>query len=200
MIEQLFGSKTRVKLLQIFFHSSDRPFYVRELARLAESQLNAVRRELSNLESVGLISPTVMNEGEAQEAVGTGRSKYYRLNPGCLLYPELKALLLKAQILYERELIEILKNKAGKLKMLLFTGCFTDAKNAETDILLVGEIRPMVVSKLVVEFEKKLGKSLRYTIMTEKEFKDRREIGDKFLYSIFEAKHSIVVDETGPVA
>lgn len=200
MIEQLFGSKTRVKLLHIFFHSSDRPFYVRELARLAESQLNAVRRELSNLEKVGIISPVVVVEGEIQDGSGTGRSKYYKLDPGCLLYGELKALLFKAQILYERELIETLKNKAGKLKVLLFTGCFTDAKNAETDILLVGEIRPVVVSKLVVDFEKKLGKSLRYTIMTEKEFKDRREIGDKFLYSIFEEKHVIVVDETGQIS
>ncbi len=196
MIEQLFGSKTRVKLLHIFFHSADRPFYVRELARLTESQLNAIRRELSNLEKVGIITPVVVAEGDVQDGAGTGRSKYYRLNEGCLLYSELKALLFKAQILYERELIEELKERAGKLKILLFTGCFTDAKNAETDILLVGETRPVVVSKLITEFEKKLGKALRYTIMTEKEFKDRREIGDKFLYSIFEGKHVIVVDET----
>ncbi len=200
MIEQLFGSKTRVKLLHIFFHSPDRPFYVRELARLAESQLNAIRRELSNLEKVGIIAPVVVAEGEIQDGSGTGRSKYYKLNAGCLLYAELKALLFKAQILYERELIEMLKDKAGKLKILLFTGCFTDAKNAETDILLVGEIRPVVVSKLVADFEKKLGKSLRYTIMTEKEFKDRREIGDKFLYSIFEEKHVIVIDESGQIS
>lgn len=200
MIEQLFGSKTRVKLLHIFFHSPDRPFYVRELARLTESQLNAIRRELSNLEKVGIIMPVILADGEVQDGTGTGRSKYYKLNAASLLHNELKSLLFKAQILYERELIEMLKDKAGKLKVLLFTGCFTDAKNAETDILLVGEIRPVVVSKLVLEFEKKLGKTLRYTVMTEKEFKDRREIGDKFLYSIFEEKHVIVVDESGQIS
>lgn len=200
MLEQLFGSKTRIKLLHIFFHSPERPFYVRELARLAESQLNAVRRELSNLEKVGLIMPTVVDSEEAQEGTGTGRSKYYRLDAGCLLHSELKALLFKAQILYERELIEVLKTKAGKVKMLLFTGCFTDAKNAETDILLVGEVRPTLVSKLVADFEKKLSKSLRYTIMSEKELNDRREIGDKFLYSIFEAKHIMVVDEINKIS
>ena len=173
MLEQLFGSKTRVKLLHIFFHSPERPFYVRELARLAESQLNAVRRELGNLQKVGIIMPVVVDAVEAEESTGTGRSKYYKLDPSCLLHTELKSLLFKAQILYERELIEVLKAKAGKIKMLLFTGCFTDAKNAETDILLVGEIRPMLVSKLVADFEKKLGKPLRYTIMSEKEFNDR---------------------------
>ncbi len=195
MLEQLFGSKTRVKLLHIFFHSPNRSFYVRELARLAESQLNAIRRELANLEQVGLILPVTLNPTEASESTGTGRSKYYQLDSGCLLYPELRSLLLKAQILYEQELIQILKDKAGKLKVLLFTGCFTDAKDAETDILLVGEIRPLLVSKLIVDFEKKMGRSLRYTIMTLKEFSDRREIGDKFLYSIFEGKHALIVDE-----
>lgn len=200
MLEQLFGSKTRVKLLHIFFHSPERPFYVRELARLAESQLNAVRRELGNLQKVGIIMPVVVDAVEAEESTGTGRSKYYKLDPSCLLHTELKSLLFKAQILYERELIEVLKAKAGKIKMLLFTGCFTDAKNAETDILLVGEIRPMLVSKLVADFEKKLGKPLRYTIMSEKEFNDRREIGDKFLYSIFEGKHVRAVDELTQIA
>ena len=195
MLEQLFGSKTRVKLLHIFFHSPERSFYVRELARLAESQLNAIRRELANLEKVGLIIPIAIDKVEVPEGIGTGRSKYYKLDPGCLLHMEMKSLLFKAQILYERELIDLLKEKAGKIKVLLFTGCFTDAKDAETDILLVGEIKPFLVSKLITEFEKKLGKSLRYTIMTQKEWSDRREIGDKFLYSIFEGKHVSVIDE-----
>jgi len=142
-----------------------------------------------------LIMPIAIDKVEVPEGVGTGRSKYYRLDPSCLLHLEMKSLLFKAQILYERELIELLKEKAGKIKVLLFTGCFTDARGAETDILLVGEIRPVLVSKLVADFEKKLGKTLRYTIMTEKEFNDRREIGDKFLYSIFEGKHITVIDE-----
>lgn len=195
MLEQLFGSKTRVKLLHIFFHSPERAFYVRELARLVEGQLNAIRRELANLEKVGLIMPISIEKVEVPEGVGTGRSKYYKLDMSCLLYIEMKDLLFKAQMLYERELIELLKEKAGKIKVLLFTGCFTDAKDAETDILMVGEIRPLVVAKLIAEFEKKLGKSLRYTIMTAKEWSDRREIGDKFLYSIFEGKHIAVIDE-----
>ncbi|KKR35524.1 MAG: hypothetical protein UT67_C0001G0029 [Candidatus Magasanikbacteria bacterium GW2011_GWA2_40_10] len=195
MLEQLFGSKSRVKLLHIFFQSPDRPYYVRELARLAESQLNAIRRELANLEQVGLIMPVAIENVEVPEGVGTGRSKYYKLDQSCLLYVEMKSLLFKAQILYERELIERLKEKGGKIKVMLFTGCFSDAKDAETDILLVGEIRPLAVSKLVADFEKKLGKALRYTIMTEKEFGDRREIGDKFLYSIYEGKHMAVIDE-----
>src|SRR3989339_1336118 len=98
MLEQLFGSKTRVKLLHIFFQAPERSFYVRELARLADVQLNAIRREISNLARVGLIAPADVKDSAKDADVGTVRSKYFKLNGGCLLFFELKALLLKALI------------------------------------------------------------------------------------------------------
>src|SRR5437868_4038335 len=56
VIEQLFGSKTRVKLLQLFYSNPNRAFYVREITRKIEEQINSVRRELSNLLSIGIIT------------------------------------------------------------------------------------------------------------------------------------------------
>src|SRR5271154_2914800 len=56
MIEQLFGSKTRVKLLQLFYSNPNRSFYVREITRKINEQINSVRRELANLLSMGIIT------------------------------------------------------------------------------------------------------------------------------------------------
>src|SRR3954464_6901139 len=61
MFEQLFGSKTRVKLLQLFFSNPNRSFYVREITRKIDEQINSVRRELSNLLSVGIITSDANN-------------------------------------------------------------------------------------------------------------------------------------------
>jgi predicted transcriptional regulator len=61
MIEQLFGSKTRVKLLKLFFSNPDRSFYVREITRKVDEQINSVRRELANLLSLGLIKSDSSN-------------------------------------------------------------------------------------------------------------------------------------------
>src|SRR5580698_9592595 len=61
MIEQLFGSKTRVKLLQLFYSNPNRSFYVREITRKIDEQINSVRRELANLLSVGLITNDTSN-------------------------------------------------------------------------------------------------------------------------------------------
>lgn len=195
MLEHFFGSKTRLRLLKIFFRSPEQSFYGRELARLTEMQLNSVRREMINLEKMSLIEAVPFAEVSTHEAVGTRRSKYYRLNSNSLLYPELKALLLKAEIGEERHLVEMLKSKAGDVKLLLLTGIFLQEKEVNTDLLIVGKIKPLTVARLIKDYENELGKVVRYTILDEREFRDRREIGDKFLYSLFEAKHLSVVDE-----
>ncbi len=194
MLEHFFGSKTRLKLLKIFFRSPEQAFYMRELARLAETQLHAVRREISNLERMNLIVQVPLKEAKKRDT-GTERSKYYQLHAASLLYHELKALLLKAELLEEKELIEELKDKGGEIKMFILTGLFTQDKDVNSDMLLVGKLKPLVVGKLVKRYETELGKTIRYTLMDEEEFKDRREIGDKFLYSVFEAKHIFIVNE-----
>src|SRR5262249_52061486 len=61
MIEQLFGSKTRVKLLQLFYGNPNRSFYVREITRKIDEQINSVRRELANLLSIGIITSDTVN-------------------------------------------------------------------------------------------------------------------------------------------
>ncbi len=193
MLEHFFGSKTRLRLLKTFFRSPDRAFFVRELARSVETQLHAVRREIENLEHLGVIKqiePTARQSAEG----GTERSKYYQLDTGCFIYHELKALLTKGELLEQNELIEEIKARGGEIQLLLLTGLFTDESAVTTDMLIVGSIKPMVVSKLVKQYEADLGKSIRYTLMDEKEFKDRRHIGDKFLYTIFEAKHIFAVN------
>jgi len=192
MLEHIFGSKTRVKLLQIFFRHPDKLFYVRELSRLADLQLNTIRRELANLEMVGVITTaqTVAGDGSS----GTERSKYFKLNNGNLLIPELKALLFKAQVLEEQEFINDLKKKAGRLNFFLLSGIFVSDDASPTDMLLVGEIKENVLARLVKDFEKVVSSPIRYTVMTGKEFEERREIGDRFLYGVLEAKHMVVVD------
>ena len=53
-VEKLFGSKTRAKLLKLFFENPEKSFYVREITRVIEEQINSVRRELLNLENIGM--------------------------------------------------------------------------------------------------------------------------------------------------
>src|SRR5690349_8829602 len=81
MIEQLFGSKTRVKLLQLFYGNPNRSFYVREITRKIDEQINSVRRELANLLSIGIIASDTTNH-----------RLYYEVNQEYEFYKPLKTI------------------------------------------------------------------------------------------------------------
>src|SRR5438477_11347083 len=81
MIEQLFGSKTRVKLLQLFYSNPNRSFYVREITRKIDEQINSVRRELANLLSIGIIASDTTNN-----------RLYYEVNQSYEFYEPLRAI------------------------------------------------------------------------------------------------------------
>lgn len=86
---KIFGSRSRVKLLEklIIEHvvsGSETGFFIRELCRDVDEQINAVRRELINLENLGILKSHEQN-----------KKKYYRINQNCPIYPELKEIFLK---------------------------------------------------------------------------------------------------------
>jgi len=193
MLEHLFGSTTRVKLLRLFYTNSERSFFVRELSRLIDAQLNAVRRELMNLESLGIIKQVELGESKEEE-IGTERSKYYKVNSGFFLYDELGSLLNKTQIIEEKGFVDMIVKRSGRVKMLILTGFFSNESEVGTDILIVGDIKVIPLAKAIHEFEKFLSRPIRYTVLDEREYAERKEIGDKFLYGIFEGKHITALD------
>jgi len=201
MLEQLFGSKTRLKILRVFFREANKSFFVREISRQIGSQINAVRRELELLLRLDIIEEKEKTPKQ-QEALSSGKAgatlrKYYQINPESIIYSEMHALLLKDKIIGQKEFIKELEHKTGDVKLLVMSGKFTGAENAPTDLLIVGNIKPRTLSRLIEMYEKDLGFDIRYTIMNEDEFVDRRYVMDKFLYALFEADHLKVVNKLG---
>jgi DNA-binding transcriptional ArsR family regulator len=149
MLEHFFGSKTRVKLLYLFFHEPDRPFYVRELARLITIQLNAVRRELLNLERFGIIRRAERGTNDPRDF--SERSKYYQLDRAHVLYRELAAFLSKAQVLEQKTFIDHLLRVAGDVRFCLLTGFFMRV-TSPTDVLIVGTLAVPAIEKSIAVF------------------------------------------------
>jgi hypothetical protein len=122
--------------------------------------------------------------------------KYYRVRPDFALLEEIKKLIIRSQVLYEKDFADKIKN-IGSLKLLVLTGIFAGNDTAPVDILLVGKInRPKFIS-LIGEMEKELQKELNFTIMDPAEFKYRKDITDIFLYNILEGNKLVLVDEIG---
>lgn len=202
MLDKLFGSKARLKILKLFVLHPEEEFYIREIARNLKLQLNSVRRELENLEKFGLLASSFGGTEEVKKDNPPPKSrsrqdkKYYRVNTNFVLLEEIKSLIVKAQILYERDFIDKL-TKIGKPKLLVFTGFFVNNPFSPADLLIVGRFNKAKLLKLIKELEKDIGKEINYTIFGTREFKYRRDITDVFLYEILEGKKLVAVDEVG---
>jgi metal-responsive CopG/Arc/MetJ family transcriptional regulator len=195
MFEHLFGSKTRLKLLKLFFQFPERSFFVRELVRTLDTQINAIRRELETLQKCGIIKSIAKHSEKSLDSAGVSLRKYFILNTDSLLYSELHALLLKAQVLGEQKLIEDIREKVSDIRLLLLTGRFTGDLNAKSDLLAVGDIKERTLGKLISEYEKDFGVVVRFTVLSTEEFLERRHLMDKFLFSLFEGKYLKVIDK-----
>lgn len=183
MLEQLFGSRTRVKLLRLFLTNPSTPFYVRELTRKVDEQLNSVRRELANLLSLGAVTVSEHDD-----------KKFYQLNTAFVLAEELRALLLKSQLLVEQDLVRRIRD-FGKVRYLALTGSFTGSKQAATDVLVVGKVDRNLLVRAIDRFQREVGRELNYTLLSAREFEERRNLGDKFLLTILNNPKIVVVDD-----
>lgn len=183
-LEQIFGSKTRARLLGIFMQNSDQAFFVRELTRKIDAQLNSVRREIDNLLKLGIILEVKKGKGKDGKTK-SDKKKYFTANPDFMLFEDMRSLFKKVQILMKQNLVQQIDDK-GKIDYLAFTGKFVDEKDVPTDIIIVGSIEQKVLQKLVKSFENEFGTEINYTLMPRDEFLYRRQITDRFLFSILE--------------
>jgi len=196
MLEQLFGSKTRVRLLRLFLNNHKGAYFVRELTRKIGAQINAVRNELDNLTKMGIVLE-VEEEGQSRPVGKKGRrssrKKFYRLNTDALLYPELKALFSKSRVLLEKDFVRRIA-EIGSIGYLSLMGTFVGPEPAPTDLFLVGRVNRERLVDLIKDFEQEVGHEVNYTVMTPQEYKYRRDVTDRFLYSLLEAKKIVVID------
>ncbi len=192
MIEQLFGSKTRVKLLHLFYSNPNRSFYVREITRKIDEQINSVRRELANLLSIGIITSDNNNNKLYYEV----NQKYEYFDPLEVIFGVGKASKTKtktAAIATDEEQAD-LKN-LGNIELALFTGTFTRDESAGVDVLIVGNVNQTQLGKYIDALENKEGREMRYAVLSLDEYKYREQIHDRFVANVRAAKKQILIDK-----
>ncbi len=184
MLEQLFSSRTRVKLLKKFLLNPDSKYYVRELTREIDERINSVRRELDNLINIDFL--ITFNQD---------KKKFYQVNKDFLLFTEIEALIIKSQSLIENKIIDRIKKIKG-IKYCIFTGRFVKQLDTLTDILIVGDrIESDKFKQIVKLLEKNFDQEINYTILSTAEFNSRSQMTDKFIYNILNSPKIVVVDK-----
>lgn len=179
--------------MTLFLHHPEQDFYVRELTRSIDTQINAVRREISNLVEMGLIVEHVAKDEPGVKRPGLKR-KYYRANQNFPLSLEIRALLTKANVIMEWQL-EAKLRELGEVKYAVLSGIFMGLKNHPVDLFVVGEVDKVGLKRLVNQMEKELGVEINYTCLPAKEFTYRVDMADRFLKSVLDAPKTVLVDE-----
>ncbi len=181
-LKSLFSSQTRVKLLSTFLLHPDQEYFIRELTRLLDEQINSIRRELENLKRIGLVKSRTKN-----------RKKYFRVDPAFELYTDLRNIFGK-MVKGESVFIAELKRLPG-LKLLVLAGMFV-GEDDRVDLLIVGEVRKESVEKLL--HQDPALKNVKYSIFSQADFLYRLNLKDKFIKDIVESPtHTIAVNEIG---
>lgn len=195
MVDQLFGSKTRVKLLQLFYRNPNRSFYVRELTRKIDEQINSVRRELSNLLSIGIISSETNNNRLYYEV----NQSFEYFDPLSQIFGGKSKTTSSAKNSTDNDDIQSLV-LLGNVDLVIYSGQFTRDETSGIDILFVGDINQTQLYKYIGELEAKESKELRYTVMTQQEFNYRQQVNDRFLTLLLASKNQVVYDKNNTIA
>ncbi|MEK9157105.1 MAG: hypothetical protein AAB448_03170, partial [Patescibacteria group bacterium] len=81
------------------------------------------------------------------------------------------------------------------VQLVLLTGRFVDSPNIPTDVLIVSSCTPEVVTAAIADFERDLGREVNYTALSPAEYRYRKDVGDRFLVTIFQEKHAILFED-----
>ena len=195
MIDALFGSKTRVKLLHLFLNHPGQSFYVREMTRLIDEQINSVRRELANMLAVGVITSD-----------SADNKLYYQVNQRYEFYTALRAIFANEQINATKPAPDSQSDALNpqylgaiegipSLRLAIVAGVLVKGSASNVDIVLVGDLPATKVKAAIKEIERNEGRELNYSVIPYEEFYYRLSIRDRFITQILNTKHIVAIDK-----
>ncbi|MDO8619313.1 MAG: hypothetical protein Q7R49_05215 [Candidatus Daviesbacteria bacterium] len=185
MLEELFVSRVRVKILQLFLSSNDQLIHVREIVRRVDEEINAVRRELARMEKYGMVS----SEWRANR-------RLYKFRKDYLYYRELLSLVAKSVGLGGA----VVKNRAklGRIKFaFISTRFFKGISGSEdVDVLIVGQVVLPELQVIIADEQAKRENEINYSYMDEPEFHFRVKRRDPFILRVLiQPKIMLIGDE-----
>ena len=169
MLKRLFTSNTRIKLLSTFLANEDQEYYIRELTRKLDEQINSIRRELNNLKKMGFLKSKMK-----------ARKKYYFVNTEFIILDELRSIF--AKVLASKHGIANDIEKIGAVKILVLSGQFTN-QDSDLDMLIVGDIDKDKLASYIND-QISTEKPVKFAIMSEEDYKYRLSCNDKFISSL----------------
>ncbi len=183
MLKNLFVSKVRIEILEYYFTHPNEAFHVRALVRALKEEINAVRRELINLEKCGILTSERKNN-----------KLIYTINPSSPVLEELKSLIYKDSELGQR--IYKMLPIVGNIDIVILSYAFIENKYENTldvDLLFIGtpDIRKLATS--IKDIEKDIHRELRYSVISKQDYNFAKKKMEPFLMNIIQKNYILLV-------
>lgn len=206
MIESLFGSKTRVKLLKLFLENTEESYYVREITRKIDEQINSVRRELSNMTNLGIVTSD-NRENKLYYSINQDSPYFTALramfDPSSLDVPVIKPESANQPKANSKDSAAGISPEPGYLAQLdrldglrlaVASGRLVGRLGKNIDLLLVGDMNSAKLKSTIKSIETAVKHELNYSVMDSNEFYYRLSIKDRFVSDIINQDHQILID------
>ena len=191
ILDNLLGSRVRVKLLKLLYRQHPAALPMSELAVRVQEPSFIVRREVLLLQDIKLIRKV--------RSAKAGQDRY-GLNKEFDFSVELRDLILKPSPVETDRLIKRI-NALGRVKLAVVAGIFVSQPDDTTyetpaDLFIVGDdIDRGKLTKFLKSLEADMGTEIRFGVMEKDEFKYRYEMFDRFLRVLLEGPHRKIINK-----
>lgn len=178
MLEKLFGSRLRARVIGWLFTHPDERFFVRQLSKLLDEDSTNLSRELAKLEELDFLTSRL-----------EGCQKYYQANTRSPMFEELKGLAVKTTGLADH-LRKALKPLTTQIQIAFIHGSFARGEataKSDADLILVGSLSSRDAAACLARADVKLGREISYVVYDSKEFKRKAKGGHHFITEVLKA-------------
>ncbi len=200
ILERIFGSVAKVKIIKLFLFNRESAFDSAEVALRAQVSIGTARKEINNLFRIGFIKQRSYTKELKQQknrrvTIVRKRSNGWVLDQK---FPHIEALeqfLGSVNPFKHKDMIDRL-SRAGKIQLLVIAGVFLKDPEARVDLLVVGDnLKEGMMENIIKTIESEIGKEIRYAIFETSEFKYRHSMFDKLVRDILDYQHEKIINK-----
>ena len=190
-LKQLLVSQTRLKVITVLFSNPKELYYVLQLVRLVDEEINSVRRELDNLKKAAIV-----------ESEWRGNRLYYWANKSSPIFYDLLILANKNSGLGLK--LQQKNETFSPIKLLLYNYKFAAGEKRgqdEIDLVIVGDLFSLKeVDSLIKQEQELRGHEINYMVMDKSEFQMRKQKRDQFIVDFFLSCPVVIIGNSSEIA
>ena len=169
----LFG-KAREAVIGLLFSEPDRPLHVRDVARRSGFSAQTIARELRQLAAAEVLT--------SEEA---GRQLFYRANPACPLYEELRSIAVKTWAV-QGQISAALQALEGIESAFIFGSYATGSQHSgsDIDVAVIGNVDFAVLSEAMSDVSQRVGRAISSKLYRPAEWRRKLKEGNSFVAGV----------------